>query len=185
MKEVKELLGLRNNKVRVIKVEEIKEFNEKVQVVTLIGTTKKVKCPTCSKYTSSVHDKLKPIKIKYNKIVDRKSYLILLKRRFICHRCKKKIVEDLGINLSKKTLSKTLEIKIRKDLLRANFTIKQIAEDNNVSQDKVRKILKEAMANYPEHLKTLPEVISLDEFKADTQYGKYACVINAPIKKKN
>ena len=27
MKEVKELLGLRNNKVRVIKVEEIKEFN--------------------------------------------------------------------------------------------------------------------------------------------------------------
>ena len=44
MNEVKELLGLKNNKVKVIKVEEIVELNEKVQVVTLIGTTKKVKC---------------------------------------------------------------------------------------------------------------------------------------------
>jgi len=103
LKEVQELLGLKRNKVKVIKVEEINELNEKVQVITLDGIIKKVKCPICLKYTSSVHDKLRPIRIKYNKVVDRECYLILFKRRFICHRCKKKIVEDLGINLSKKT----------------------------------------------------------------------------------
>ena len=184
MKEVQELLGLKRNKVKVIKVEEIKELNEKVQVITLIGITKKVKCPICLKYTSSVHDKLRPIRIKYNKVVDRKCYLILLKRRFICHRCKKKIVEDLGINSSNRTISNSLEIKIRKDLLATNLSIQQIANDNNVSHNEVRKILKDAMSDYPNHVKTLPQVISLDEFAAHTSYGKYALIINDPIKKK-
>ena len=184
MKEVQGLLGLKRNKVKVIKVEEINESNEKVQVITLIGITKKVKCPICLKYTSSIHDKLKPIKIKYNKVVDRKCYLILLKRRFICHRCKKKIVEDLGINLSNRTISNSLEIKIRKDLLIPNLNIQQIANENNVSHNEVRKILKDAMSDYPSNVKTLPQVISLDEFAAHTSYGKYALIINDPIKKK-
>jgi len=184
LKEVQELLGLKRNKVKVIKVEEINELNEKVQIITLVGITKKVKCPICLKYTSSVHDKLRPIRIKYNKVVDRKCYLILFKRRFICHRCKKKIVEDLGINLSNRTISSSLEIKIRKDLLKPNFNIKQIAEENNVSQDKIRDILKDSMSDYPNHVKTLPQIISLDEFAAHTSYGKYALIINDPIKKK-
>lgn len=40
------------------------------------------------------------------------------------------------------------------------------------------------MAGYPEYVRTLPEVISLDEFKADTNEGKYALIINDPIRKK-
>ena len=184
MKEIKELLGLKNNKVKVLSVEEHQDGNEKVQIITLKGITNKVKCPICLKYTKSVHDKLKPIKIKYNKVVGKRCYLILLKRRFICHNCKKKIVENLGINSNGRTISNSLEIKIRKDLLKPNFNIKQIAEDNDVSQDKVRTILKDAMNGYPPQLRTLPQVISLDEFKADTSYGKYACVVNDPIEKK-
>ena len=114
MNEVKELTGLRNNKVKVLSVEEKQEGKEKVQIITLKGMANKIRCPICNKYTKSVHDELKPIKIKYNKVVDRKCYLILLKRRFICHKCKKKIVEDLGININKRTVSKSLEIKIIK-----------------------------------------------------------------------
>ena len=184
MKAVKELLGLNNKKVKVLSVEEKEEGKEKVQVITLKGTTNKVKCPICLKYTSSVHDKLKPIKIKYSKVVDRKCYLILNKRRFICHKYKKKMVEDLDINLANKSISKSLEIKIRKDLLKSNFNIKQIAEDNDVSQDKVREILKDAMEGTPNHIKALPQIISIDEFAAHTSYGKYAFIINDPIKKK-
>ena len=184
MEEVKELLGLKLNKVKILKVEEKKLRKEKIQEVTLCGTVNKVKCPICEKYTSSVHDRLKPMRIKYNKVVDRKCYLILLKRRFICHRCNKKIVEDLQINLIGKTISKSLELKIRKDLLKPNFNIKQIAEDNDVSHNTVRNILKDAMSDHPKYLRTLPEVISFDEFKADTNEGKYAFIINNPIKKK-
>ena len=151
MKEVKELLGLKNNNVKVLSVEEKAIDNEKIQFITLKGTINKLKCPKCGKYTKSIHDKLKPITVKYNKVVDRKCYLILYKRRFICRQCNERITEDLGLNLTRKTVSKSLEIKIRKDLLKPNFTIKQIAEDNDVS---------------------------------DTSYGKYAFIINDPIKKR-
>lgn len=184
MKEVKELLGFKNNKVKVINILEIKEKNKTLQEITLIGTVKKVKCPKCNKYTSSIHDRLKPVSIKFNKVAEQDCRLVLVKRRFICHKCNKKIVEDLNINDSKKTISNRLEIKIRQDLLKPNFNIKQIADDNNVSHNCVRNILKNAMNNYPDHLKTLPEIISLDEFKADTNEGKYACVVNDPIRKR-
>ena len=184
MKEVKELLGLKRNKVKVIKVEEQIEQGEKIKVISLVGTVNKVKCPICLKYTSSIHDKLKPMTIKYNKIVDKKCYLILHKRRFICHRCNKRIVEDLGINLTNRSISNSLEIKVRKDLLKPNFNIKQIAKDNGISEDKVRCILLDVMHDYPSHIKTLPQVISIDEFAAHTSYGKYALIINDPVKKR-
>ena len=184
MKEVKELLGLKRYKVKVIKVEEQIEQGEKIKVISLVGTVNKVKCPICLKYTSSIHDKLKPMTIKYNKIVDKKCYLILHKRRFICHRCNKRIVEDLGINLTNRSIANSLEIKVRKDLLQPNFNLKQIAIDNEISEDKVRCILLDAMNNYPTYVKTLPQVISIDEFSAHTSYGKYALIINDPIKKR-
>lgn len=184
MKEVKELLGLKRNKVKVIKVEEQIEQGEKIKVISLVGTVNKVKCPICLKYTSSIHDKLKPMTIKYNKIVDKKCYLILHKRRFICHRCNKRIVEDLGINLANRSIANSLEIKVRKDLLKPNFNIKQIAKDNGISEDKVRCILLDVMHDYPSYIKTLPQVISIDEFAAHTSYGKYALIINDPIKKR-
>ncbi len=47
MKEVKELLGLKNHKVKVLLVEEIEEDNEKIQIITLEGTVNKVRCPNC------------------------------------------------------------------------------------------------------------------------------------------
>ena len=184
MNEVKELLGLNGKNIRVIDIEEEKRKDKIIKVVTVIGTTKKVKCPTCEKYTYSIHDTLKPVNSKYVKVAEYDCYLKIIKRRFICHLCNKKITENLGINNTKRTIANNLEIKIRKDLLRYNFTLKQIAEDNGVSDDKVRKILQEATSDYPDYLKTLPEVISLDEFKADTKEGKYALIINDPIRKK-
>jgi len=57
-------------------------------------------------------------------------------------------------------------------------------QNNNVDENTVRHILEEAMENHPEHLRLLPRVISLDKFKADTNEGKYACIINDPIHKK-
>lgn len=184
MNEVKELLGLSNKNIKVIDIDEEQRKDKKIKVVTVIGTTKKIKCPMCEKYTSSIHDTLKPVNLKYVKVAEYDCCLKIIKRRFICHGCNKKIIENLGINNTKRTITNNLEIKIRKDLLRYNYTLKQIAEDNNVSDDKVRKILQEATSDYPDYLRTLPEVISLDEFKADTKEGKYALIINDPIRKK-
>lgn len=65
-----------------------------------------------------------------------------------------------------------------------NLSIKWIAKENGINSESVRKILKKAMINYPKQIKNLPRVISFDEFKADTQYGKYAFVLNDPIHRK-
>jgi len=184
MKEVKELLGLVDNKVQVLNIEDIKRNNKNIKIITIIGTTKKVKCPICNNYTSNIHDKLKPMNIKYLKMAEQETEIKLIKRRFICHKCNKKITEDLGINKYKSNISNKLEIKIRKDLLNYNLTLTYIAKDNGISDIEVRNILLDAMADYPKYLKSLPEVISFDEFKADTKEGKYAFIINDPIKKR-
>lgn len=184
MNEVKELMGLAEHNVKVLEISEETINKEKVRVITIIGKTVRVKCPICLKYTSSVHDKLKPMQIKYLKMAEQKTIIKLIKRRFICHNCKKKITEELDINKYKSNISNQLEIKVRKDLLNYNLSITYIAQENNISDVEVRNILLDAMANYPDNVKILPEVISIDEFAAHTSYGKYALIINDPIKKR-
>ena len=184
MNEVKELMGLAEHNIKVLEISEEIINKEKVRVITIIGKTVKVKCPICLKYTSSVHDKLKPMQIKYLKMAEQKTIIKLIKRRFICHNCKKKITEELNINKYKSNISNQLEIKVRKDLLNYNLSITYIAQENNISDVEVRNILLDAMANYPDNVKIVPEVISIDEFAAHTSYGKYALIINDPIKKR-
>lgn len=184
MNEVKELMGLAEHNVKVLEISDEIINKENVRVITIIGKTTRVKCPICLKYTSSVHDKLKPMQIKYLKMAEQKTIIKLIKRRFICHNCKKKITEELNINKHKSNISNQLEIKVRKDLLNYNLSIIYIAQENNISDVEVRNILLDTMANYPDNVKTLPEVISIDEFAAHTSYGKYALIINDPIKKR-
>ena len=169
---------------KILKLEERSEKKRMVKIIYLESKNKKEKCPICNKYTSSIHSKLKPIELKYLKIVEQDTKINIIKKRFICYKCKKVFTENVDLNNKNKSLSNKLEQKILKDLLNYNLSIKFIAESNNVSSGTVRNILLNAMSEYPEHVINLPRVISFDEFKADTQYGKYAFIINDPIHKK-
>lgn len=154
------------------------------KIIYVESKNKKQKCPKCGEYTSSIHDKLKPIELKYLKVVEEDTKINITKKRFICHKCKKKFTEEVDLNSKGKTVSNKLEQKILKDLLDYNLSIKYIAKMNNVTDYTVRKILENAMSEYPEHIKNLPRVISFDEFKADTKKGKYAFILNDPIHRK-
>ena len=184
MNEVKKLLGLEDKNMKILSVEEEKAKGKTIKIVNVISTNEKVKCPICNKYTRSVHDYLKPINSKYLKMAEYECYLRIKRKRFICRKCNKRIIEDVGIISKGRNISNALNIKIRKDLLKTCYSIKDIAENNNVSPDKVRNILLEVMNDYPENVKTLPDVISFDEFKADTDEGKYAFIMNDPIGKR-
>lgn len=81
MNEVKELLGLNGKNIRVIEIDEEKRKDKIIKVVTVIGTTKKVKCPICEKYTSSIHDTLKPFNLKYVKVAEYECYLKIIKKK--------------------------------------------------------------------------------------------------------
>ena len=183
MKEVEQLLNI-GNQYKIIKFEERKEDKKLIKIIYVESKNKKEKCPKCGNYTNSIHDKLSPIELKYLKIVEYDCKINIIKKRFICHNCNKRFTEEVDLNQKGKTISRKLEQKILKDLLDYNLSIKYIGESNNVSSDSVRKILENAMSKYPEHIINLPRVISFDEFKADTNEGKYAFILNDPIHKK-
>ena len=132
-----------------------------------------------------MHDTLKPITLKHTDVFGYQSKIVLIKRRFICHKCKKKFIEKTSINQNRCTISNDVKKKIRKDLLNYNLSLKYIAEINHVSDVEVRNELKAIMKDYPQFPKSLPRVISFDEFKADTDHGKYAFIMNDPIHKKS
>ena len=154
-KEVKELLGL-GKEYKVVRIENEIENSKTVKLIYVECTKKKEKCPKCGKYTDSIHDRLKPSKIKYLKSAEYQTYIIIRKRRFICHKCNKKIIEDIGLNSKNKNISNKLEQKVLKDLIEYNLSLKYIAKENNITDNAVRNILKNEMSGYPEHLRLLP-----------------------------
>ena len=183
MKELEKLLKFVSD-YRIEKQEEIKEKGKIIKIIYLSCRKKKEKCPKCGGYTSSIHDKLKPIELKYLRIVEYDVKVVITKRRFICHKCNKRFTENVDINEKNSNISNKLKQKVLKDLLNYNLSLKYISKENNISDNEVRNILKEAMDGYPTHIKNLPKVISMDEFKADTNKGKYAFILNDPIHKK-
>lgn len=82
--------------------------------------------------------------------------------------CKYKFTEQVTIQRENKNISNKVEQKVLKDLKQYNLSLKYIAEENNISDNTVRNILKEHMKDYSKNIINLPRVISFDEFKADT-----------------
>lgn len=182
IKPLENLLKLENYKI--IKIEERSENGKMIKIINVESKNKRDKCPDCGEYTNSIHDKLKPIELKYLKVIEQNTKIRIVKKRFICHKCNKRFTESIDLNENGKTISNKLEQKVLKDLLNYNLSIKYIANINNISPSSVRNILKNAMSKYPDHITNLPKVISFDEFKADTNEGKYAFILNDPINKK-
>lgn len=106
------------------------------------------------------------------------------KKKIYMYDCKYKFTEQVTIQRENKNISNKVEQKVLKDLKQYNLSLKYIAEENNISDNTVRNILKEHMKDYSKNIINLPRVISFDEFKADTTEGKYAFKLNAPIHKK-
>ena len=174
------LLGLDRKEYIIMEMKKEKGIIE----VELKSKKEKVRCPSCNKFTSSIHSKLKPIRSVYLDSCGEKVNLIIYKRRFHCYNCNKIFTEEMNLNSKNGSISNKTKIQIRKDLLDYNMTIDKIAIKNHVSKYIVRKELEDATVTIPDYQKNLPKVISFDEFKADTKVGKYAFILNDPIHKK-
>lgn len=156
MKDYYLLVGLNCKEIKILDVNQ--RGNGLIEVV-IENRKKKVRCPVCNKFTSSVHGKLKPIRSVYLDSCGSKVDLIIYKKRYHCYNCGKIFTEQLSINTEKGNISNKVKIQIRKDLL-------------------------DIISGIPEHIVNLPKVISFDEFKADTKEGKYAFILNDTIHKK-
>lgn len=178
MKDYYLLIGLNSKEIKIVNVNQ--NGNGLIEV-TIENKKKKVRCPVCNKFTSSVHDKLKPIRSVYLDSCGSKVDLIICKKRYHCYNCNKIFTEELNINVDNGNISNKVKIQIRKDLMNYNLSFKYIAQKNRVSITFVENEMLDIISGIPEHVINLPRVISFDEFKADTRAGKYAFVLNDPI----
>ena len=174
--ELRKILKL-SESVDVISVE---EENNRV-IISIKSNKKKVRCPYCKRFSSRIHDYLKPSRIDYLSTAGVNTYLIAHKRRFECSICKKSFTEDLGLTNKNGNVSLKTQQKILLDCMNRDKTIKQIAIDNNVSEDLVRNTFLDATKNYPDYVSNLPEVISFDEVSTYTGEGVYSFILNDPI----
>mgnify|MGYP002621360755 FL=1 len=181
MKDYYLLVGLNSKEIKILNVNQ--KGNGLIEVV-IENRKKKARCPVCNKFTSSVHDKLKPIRSVYLDSCGSSVDLIIYKKRYHCYKCNKTFTEELNINSNKGNISNKIKIQIRKDLLNYNLSLKYIANKNRVSITTIENEMLNIISGIPKHVINLPRVISFDEFKADTVEGKYAFILNDPIHKK-
>lgn len=127
-------------------------------------------CPQCGNQTKRIHDyrwqevKDLPFQLKH-------TYLILKKRRYTC-KCGKRFTEKYHFLPTYQRRTLRLSFKII-DLLKNLVSIKSVAETTNVSTSTVTRLLDTVSYTTP----FLPPCLSIDEFKGNTDAGKYQCIL--------
>ena len=138
------------------------------------------KCPNCRKDTSRVHD-YRERKIKHQFSLGNKCLIHYKRRRYMCTHCKKRFPEDNHF------VEKFNKISIHtKKLIIQEYSkkqsIKDLGERLNISYHTVMRHVQKHIV--PKRA-TLPEVLSIDEFKnLSNGEGKYAFLMVDPVNKK-
>jgi transposase len=136
------------------------------------------KCPCCGCSKAYVHDYRKQI-IKDIPAFGKHVILILRKRRYSCKDCKKRFFEEnkwlpryhrITNRLAYYIINKLSEV--------SSFT--SVAKEVNLSTSTVIRIFD--MVSTPSV--SMPKVLSIDEFKGNTDGEKYQCIITDPVNKR-
>lgn len=173
-------MGISDKSIKILNIENIKKGNILIKYIHLTKTTKTSKCPFCNLTSKTIYDS----RISSPTHLFQANYpskVIIHKRRFLCKHCKKVFTESFSFINNKKRITNEVNKKILLDL-KENLSIKYIASSNNVSRTHIVNLMKQHI-NYELQTFYLPTVLSFDEFKADTDEGIYAFVMNDPIRK--
>lgn len=184
-KEVGKLLGIDTKKYDILSINEFEKDKKTYIDIYITKKTKKAKCPICGLISISKRDKLKYSFVNHGYVKFYHCRLVFRKQRFFCKQCKKKFTEEYDVVGKRSKTSNLLKIEIRKKLLNINLTLKEIAKQCGVSDTDIKDELIEIMGDFPK-IKSLKgiKVLSFDEYSADTDFGKYACIVNDPVNKK-
>lgn len=152
--------------------------NAKTKSILIEMQKKPHVCPECGTKTSVVHDYRKQI-IKDIPAFGKHVLLILNKRRYVCKHCQKRFFEEnkwlpryhrITNRLAYYIINKLSDV--------SSFT--SVAKEVNLSTSTVIRIFD--MVGTPPV--SLPNVLSIDEFKGNTNGEKYQCIITDPVNKR-
>lgn len=98
------LLGLNQKEA---KIKDVDENNGMIEI-SIENKNKKVRCPKCNKFISSMHGRNKPIRSKYLKSCEQRIILIINKKSYHCYNYENIFTEDLKYQY--KTLNSYLKM---------------------------------------------------------------------------
>ena len=137
------------------------------------------RCPRCTHMTSKVHD-YRIQKIQHTKLFERPTVLFYRKRRYACS-CGKRFAEHVEFvdryQRYSKEWNQLVQIRTTQE---GTFT--QVAKQQGCSIPTVMRRFKKLISE-TKHRKQLPRHVAIDEYKGDTDAGKFQLLIaNAETK---
>lgn len=169
---MQELIGLKDVIVTSV------ERKDKQLDINLIMPRRIHSCPSCNSSTEKIHD------YRIQRIKDISSFgshtiLHLRKRRYVCPYCNKRFYEKVSFLPRYHRITSRLIANIL-DSLREVSPVKNVARAANVSSTTATRIFD----NIKYSNKSLPRVVSMDEFKGNADGEKFQCIITDPENKK-
>ena len=153
------------------------EKNENELHIHLELPRRKHKCPKCGEWTDRIHDyrtqKIKDIPL------GKTTYLFLRKRRYVCRNCGKRFIENNSFlpryyRITNRAVSAIINAFHRLQ------PATEIAQEFNISAATARRYFD--CVQYK--CRKLPEVLSIDEFKGNTDREKFQTILTDPEHKK-
>ena len=173
MNNITELLGLVNMCVT--------NMEKTCNTITLFVEKDRetVECPRCRTLTNIVHD----YRIQTVKDLPVQGHILIWKyrkRRYRCPQCGKRFTEKYyllpkGHQITNRTALHAV------DLLTQKRSRKDIAKELNVSESTMTRFLRLSEYGKPSEL---PPVLSIDEFKGNTNHIKYHGILTDPVSRK-
>ncbi len=150
------------------------------QIVLHVEMERRVReCPACRALTQTVHD-YRTQRIKDSPIQGKHVVWMYRKRRYRCPCYDSRFYESNYLIPKWHRITNRLAM-LTMQQLAAKRSRKEIAEDVGVSPSTVGRWLQ--MIDYGRPAK-LPRVLSIDEFKGDTEYGKFHCILTDPVQRR-
>lgn len=135
------------------------------------------KCPRCGTHTSKVHD-YRIQEVKHLPLAEYTSVLRIKKRRHVCPCCGKRFFENVSF-LPKYQRTTNALWGFALSELTNTCSMKSVAERLNVSQTTIARIID--ASGYS--CSSLPDTLSIDEFRGNCGGEKFQCILTNPKKK--
>jgi transposase len=139
--------------------------------IFIMKPRRKHKCPVCGRETDKVHD------YRWQSVKDLRAYgkptlLHVRKRRYVCAHCGKRFVEDITFLPRYHRVTNRLVAHVISAFTGLK-SIKDIAKEHSISASTAARYFK--LVKYK--CRSLPEALSIDEFKGNAGGEKFQCII--------
>ena len=168
----KELIGFKDATVTLV------ERKDNHLYIHMMMNRKVHNCPRCGKPTDKIHD-YRTQRIKDISSFGSYTFIYLRKRRYVCPFCNKRFYEEIPFLPRYHRVTKRLIAFILNSFSGVG-SIKNLAHSANVSPTTATRIFD----NIEYSNKTLPRVLSIDEFRGNTDGEKFQCILTDPENRK-